>query len=93
VRAFFPNWSQDAHAGRAETSMMLALAPDRVRLRRAEPGVTVPLEQLLPRLLATGVRAVSPNGVIGDPAGASADEGRALLRRGVEQLIGVVDAW
>jgi mycofactocin precursor peptide peptidase len=93
VRAFFPTWSDDAHAGRVETSLMLALAPARVQLGRAEAGVTAPLGDLLPRLVAAGVRGVSPNGVIGDPAGASADEGRTLLRRGIEQLIGVVDAW
>jgi len=93
VRAFFPTWSHDLHAGRAETSLMLALAPARVQLRRAAPGVTAPLGELLPRLVAAGVREVSPNGVIGDPAGASADEGRTLLRRGIEQLVGVVDDW
>ena len=93
VRAFFPTWSHDAHAGRTETSLMLALAPARVQLKRAAPGVTAPLADLLARLVAAGVREVSPNGVIGDPAGASAEEGRVLLRRGIEQLIGVVDAW
>ncbi|WP_222048901.1 mycofactocin biosynthesis peptidyl-dipeptidase MftE [Modestobacter lapidis] len=57
----------DAHAGRAETSIMLHLAPERVRLDLAEPGTTAPLAELLPRLLKDGVRAVSPNGVLGDP--------------------------
>jgi creatinine amidohydrolase/Fe(II)-dependent formamide hydrolase-like protein len=33
----------DAHAGRAETSMMLHLAPERVRVDLAEPGVTDPV--------------------------------------------------
>ena len=69
----------DAHAGRTETSLMLHLAPDLVRLERAEAGVTDELSSLLPRLVADGVGAVSPNGVLGDPAGASAVEGAALL--------------
>ena len=34
---------------------------------------------LLPRLRAEGVRPVSSNGVLGDPTGANAEEGRALL--------------
>lgn len=93
VRAFFPSWSHDAHAGRMETSLMLALAPARVQLARAQPGVTAPLHELLPQLTVSGVREVSPNGVLGDPAGASAREGRSLLRRGIEALVSLTDAW
>jgi len=69
----------DAHAGRTETSLMLALAPGDVRLDAAAPGETRPLSEILPGLRAGGVREVSPNGVLGDPAGASAAEGSRLL--------------
>jgi creatinine amidohydrolase len=69
----------DAHAGRTETSVMLALAPDEVRMAAAAPGDTRPLADIMPALRASGVRAVSPNGVLGDPVGASADEGDRLL--------------
>lgn len=69
----------DLHAGRTETSLMLHLRPWTVRRHRAEPGNTAPLEELLPVLVRDGVRAVSPNGVLGDPTGADADEGRQLL--------------
>jgi creatinine amidohydrolase len=69
----------DAHAGRTETSLMLAIDPAAVRMELAEAGCTDPIGVLLPRLRAEGVRPVSSNGVLGDPAGASADEGRALL--------------
>jgi mycofactocin system creatininase family protein len=69
----------DLHAGRTETSLMLHLAPDTVRLDRAEAGNTGTLAELLPLMMAGGVKAVSPNGVLGDPAGASAAEGAALL--------------
>ena len=93
VRAWLPRWSGDAHAGRLETSLMLAIAPDRVRLERAAAGAVAPLPELMPALVAGGVAAVSANGVLGDPAGASADEGRALLRAEVARLAGVVDAW
>jgi creatinine amidohydrolase len=93
VRAFFPRWSGDAHAGRTETSLMLALAPDRVRIERARPGATAPLTELLPRLMREGVRAVSPAGVLGDPAGASAAEGSELLRLAVAELVALVDSW
>jgi mycofactocin precursor peptide peptidase len=69
----------DAHAGRVETSLMLALAPGGVRLDAAVPGETRPLSQIMSDLRTSGVRRVSPNGVLGDPAGASAAEGESLL--------------
>jgi creatinine amidohydrolase len=83
----------DAHAGRTETSLMLHVEPDAVRSDRSVPGVTTPIEELLPRLRADGVRAVSPNGVLGDPAGATAEEGGALLADLVQRLVAAVGAW
>lgn len=69
----------DAHAGRTETSLMMHLAPQKVRTPNVETGVTEPLARLMPRLRAGGVRAVSPNGVLGDPRGATEAEGRRLF--------------
>lgn len=69
----------DPHAGLTETSLMLHLAPERVRLRQAAPGNTRPLRELLPQLRAGGVEAVSANGVLGDPTGASAELGKRIL--------------
>jgi creatinine amidohydrolase len=83
----------DSHAGRVETSLALALAPDDVRLERAEPGALEPLPALLPRMRAEGVASVSPNGVIGDPTGASAQEGGRLLCSMVSDLVSSVEAW
>ncbi|CAN5281696.1 mycofactocin biosynthesis peptidyl-dipeptidase MftE [soil metagenome] len=86
VRAWSPSWRGDAHAGRTETSVQLALDARRVDLAAARPGVTAPLAELLPALRTGGVRAVSPNGVLGDPTGASAAEGARLLAHAVQQL-------
>lgn len=83
----------DAHAGWAETSLLLALHPELVDLRAAAAGRTEPLAELLPALRADGVRAVSANGVLGDPAGASADEGRAVFAALVADLVAAVVAW
>ena len=83
----------DLHAGRFETSLQLALDPRRVRLALAEAGNTKPLSELMPALRASGVRAVSPNGVLGDPSGASADEGDELLRSLDSQLLALVSRW
>ena len=81
----------DAHAGRVETSIMLALAPEDVRLDVAMAGETRPLPEIMAGLRAHGVRQVSPNGVLGDPAGASAAEGAALLDLLVADLAATID--
>jgi len=93
VRAWMPRWHGDAHAGRTETSLQLALDPGRVRLDRAEPGDPRPVTELLPLLRESSVRAVSANGVLGDPAGASAADGAALLRALLTDLQRTVGAW
>ncbi len=82
----------DAHAGRTETSLMLALHPSAVQLAAAERGRSEPLVELLPRLRAEGVRPLSSNGVLGDPAGASAAEGRELLESLVRDLVAAARA-
>jgi creatinine amidohydrolase len=83
----------DAHAGRTETSLMLHVEPEGVRGDRAVAGVTTPISRLLPQLRREGVRPVSPTGVLGDPAGASAGEGAALLDGLAERLVAAVAAW
>jgi creatinine amidohydrolase len=70
----------DAHAGHVETSLMLHLAPQTVDLSRAVAGNREPLRDLMPALVAGGMGAVSPTGVLGDPRGATAEAGALLLR-------------
>lgn len=93
VLAWMPNWRGDAHAGRTETSLQLALDPARVRLGRAEAGNLRPIAELMPALRASSVSAVSANGVLGDPAGASAAEGAELLGELLADLLGTVRSW
>lgn len=69
----------DAHAGHAETSLMLAIDPTHVHLDRAAAGDTRPVSELWPALRAGGVAAVAPNGVLGDPRSASVEEGYRML--------------
>jgi mycofactocin precursor peptide peptidase len=83
----------DAHAGRTETAALLALAPSTVRLERAEPGAVAPLAELMPALRAGGVASFAPNGVLGDPSGATPDEGRRLLDAMSDSLVAAVDRW
>ncbi|WP_448641552.1 mycofactocin biosynthesis peptidyl-dipeptidase MftE [Geodermatophilus sp. URMC 63] len=83
----------DAHAGRTETSLLLHVEPRAVRTDRSVPGETAPIAELLPRLRAEGVRGVSPTGVLGDPAGASAEEGARLLAGIAARLTAAVGRW
>jgi len=83
----------DAHAGITETSLMLAIAPELVRADDAVAGRTEPIGELSDELRAGGVRAVSPNGVLGDPSGASATHGRVLLTKLTIDLVAAVDEW
>lgn len=93
VMAWAPRFGGDAHAGHTETSLLLHLRPSRVRMAAASPGDTRPLAELLPRLRAVGVRAVSPSGVLGDPTTASPSHGARLFAAAVDDLVATVDAW
>lgn len=69
----------DTHAGISETSLILHLAPELVRMDLAKTGNTEQPQKLLPRLITGGVRSVSQNGVLGDPRCADAETGAELF--------------
>ena len=83
----------DSHAGHTETSLMLTIAPQMVRMRDAEQGNTAPLSELIGTMRRLGVQAVSPNGVLGDPRRATAKAGRTLLTKLTFDLCAAVDEW
>jgi mycofactocin system creatininase family protein len=83
----------DAHAGRTETSILLALDPGVVRRDDIEVGNIESLVTLLPVLTRGGVAAASPNGVLGDPRDATAEEGEELLAHMVAQLRDRLARW
>ena len=96
VLSWWPSWPQrldggpaDLHAGRIETSMMLAIDPGLVRLELAAPGVDASIDDLRER----GVRAVSSSGVLGDPDGASGGEGERFITAFVEDLVHQIERW
>jgi len=86
-------WRGDAHAGRAETSLALAIDPASVRLERASAGNSTTVAELMPALRSGGVLAVSPNGVLGDPAGASGSEGASMLATLADDLVAAYVHW
>ncbi len=65
------------HSDAFETSQILALHPELVHMDRAERGYVGPLT--MAQLEERGTRRVSPNGVLGDPAGATPEIGEIML--------------
>jgi len=103
VVELFPSWAEihdragrpitiDAHAGLVETSLMLHLQPESVRLPLAQAGNVAPLSDLIDQLVAGGVAAVSPNGVLGDPRAADPDHGRRLFEDLVNRTVARLDS-
>ncbi len=78
------------HSGELETSLVLALRPELVRMDRARTGYLGPAAEALPVFFQQGVVAVSPEGVLGDPRQASPEQGRAYLQRLVEDVVAYV---
>lgn len=69
----------DMHAGRTETSLMLHIGPSAVRTDRVPLFATEVPPGAIAAMREGGVAAVSDNGVLGDPSGATAEHGRAVL--------------
>lgn len=93
VRSHSPRWGGDAHAGRTETSLMLVIDDSQVRRAQAEAGNETPLPTLIGSLREEGVRAVSPNGVLGDPGSASREQGQELFDVAVDDLVAMLANW
>jgi creatinine amidohydrolase len=83
----------DAHAGHTETSVLLHISPDAVRLDEMAPGNRAPLAELLPAMRSGGVAAVSELGVLGDPTTATATDGERLFAEMVDGCLGRIRRW
>ena len=79
------------HADEVETSMMLALAPDSVRLDRAKPEYPdfPPLFGSEPMKLS----AFNKSGVFGDPRPATAEKGEALIAGIAAESLRLIALW
>ena len=67
------------HAGEWETSELLRLCPEQVRMDQAVPGHTGDMDVALATLVAHGTRALTSTGVVGDPRPANANRGERYL--------------
>lgn len=83
----------DAHAGHAETSVLLHLSPEDVRTDRCRPGNRAPLTDLLPSMRRGGVAAVSEVGILGDPTTATVAEGERIFAEMVDGCVRAIRSW
>ena len=83
----------DAHAGHTETSVLLHISPEDVRIDERVPGNNAPLAELLPAMRSGGVAAVSELGVLGDPTTATATDGARLFAEMVDGCVGRIARW
>ncbi|MDH3752855.1 MAG: creatininase family protein [Acidimicrobiia bacterium] len=98
--------SPASHACAFETSLMLAISPERVHMDRAVPGEEFPTsphvwrdtlgrapspEHRRPIHLTEFWSSWSDNGVRGDPRGATAELGAAMLAAGADELAEIID--
>jgi creatinine amidohydrolase len=81
------------HAGSYETSIVLAVAPERVRrdLLPTLPPVWIDLPAELKAGARTFAEAGSTEGYFGDPARATAEEGEALLEALAAMTVQAID--
>lgn len=79
------------HAGEWETSMMLNMRPELVRMERAESGYVGDLASGMQRFFSEGVHVLADNGVFGDPRRASAEAGKKYVERLVDEVVRTVE--
>jgi mycofactocin precursor peptide peptidase len=83
----------DAHAGHAETSVLLHISPGDVWTDDMTAGNTAPLAELMPAMRSGGIAAVSEVGVLGDPTTATAAEGERIFAEMVNGCAGRIQRW
>ncbi|MDT5099980.1 MAG: mycofactocin precursor peptide peptidase [Mycobacterium sp.] len=83
----------DAHAGHTETSVLLHISPDVVRVEEMAPGNRAPLAELLPAMRTGGMAAVSELGVLGDPTTATKVDGERLFAEMIDGCARRVARW
>ena len=84
LRPFGRNDTTIPHGDASETGEMLHVHPELVKMDRAAKGFEGEIG--LPALQQSGLRAVTANGVLGDPVGATAEMGESVMNALVDYL-------
>jgi creatinine amidohydrolase len=74
-----------AHSGEWETSLMLTLRPDQVKMDWAAEGFVGELSEIMSKVF-DGIQNLDQNGVLGDPRPATAEAGKKYLEDIIEFL-------
>jgi len=74
-----------AHSGEWETSLMLALRSEQVKMDRAAEGFVGELSEIMSKVF-DGIQNLDQNGVLGDPRPASIEAGKQYLEEIIEFL-------
>ena len=77
-----------AHSGEWETSLMLALRPEQVKMDRAAEGFVGELSEIMAKVF-DGIQNLDQNGVLGDPRPATAEAGKKYL----EDIVAYLFRW
>jgi creatinine amidohydrolase len=92
--------TQGWHGGAVETSLMLAIRPDLVRIEEARDFVSVAadMEREFTHLRPTGrvsfgwtAQDVNPAGVVGNACAATAEQGRAIMAHQADRFVEVIE--
>ncbi|MEM7386191.1 MAG: creatininase family protein [Verrucomicrobiota bacterium] len=82
IRQAFTEDAEDFHANKAETDLMLHLAPETVRMKVVENDP----DRTAGKVFSYPVSQTSLNGVTGNPGQGNAEAGRALFEKMVDSL-------
>ena len=77
-----------AHSGEWETSLMLALRPEQVKMQHAEAGFVGSLAEIMSKVF-DGIQNLDANGVLGDPRPATAEAGKKYF----EDMVALFHEW
>jgi creatinine amidohydrolase len=77
-----------AHSGEWETSLMLAIRPEQVKMDRAAEGFVGELSEIMSQVF-DGIQNLDQNGVLGDPRPATAEAGKRYL----EDITAYLNQW
>jgi len=89
--AGIPPEESGAHAGENETSLVLALAEDLVVKDRYKPGYVGKFgKEETEIIFANGMKALTENGILGDPTRSNKAHGQQYLEKMVDSIVNVV---